>query len=272
MEPDVHIFGLAKLGNSAEEYEDATGSSSEGRRFAIADGATQTSFADRWSQILALEFIMNPPADEPPPVRWNNWLKPLQEAWSMGIPWEKLPWFAVEKAQAGACTTLLALEFIPVNGNHGNGQAPSFWQRWFGAKPEPALRWKAEAVGDTCLFQVRDDRLLESFPLNRPTDFTHSPVLITTDPAQNPRVCEHLQTAAGDCRPGDRFLLMTDALAKWFLARQEAGDKPWRTLAGLTDDQQYKQFVIGEREAGRIENDDTTMMSIGWPVNGEVAE
>ena len=111
MIPDVQTFSMTKLGNSVEEYEDAAACSSEGRRFAIADGATQTSFADRWSQILSLEFILNPPADEPTPQRWINWLQPLQDAWSSGIPWDTLPWFAVEKAQAGACPG----QGIPVN-------------------------------------------------------------------------------------------------------------------------------------------------------------
>ena len=270
MEPDVHIFGVAKLGNDAEEYEDATGSSSEGRRFAIADGATQTSFADRWSQILALEFIMNPPADEPALVRWNNWLQPLQEAWSMGIPWDKLPWFALEKARTGACTTLLALEFVSTQ--NGNGPArPALWRRLLGALPEPAMRWRAEAVGDTCLFQVRGDRLLQSFPLSRPAEFTHSPVLITTNPQQNRLVCEHLKTAAGDCQPGDLFLLLTDALAKWFLGRHVVGEKPWQRMLELRDESSFRQFVVEEREAGRIDNDDTTMMCIRWPREGEVA-
>jgi len=270
MEPDVHIFGVAKLGNSAEEYEDATGSSSEGRRFAIADGATQTSFADRWSQILALEYIMNPPAEEPVPVRWNNWLQPLQEAWSLGVPWEKLPWFALEKARVGACTTLLALEFIP--GANGNGLANrSFWRKILGAPLPPRMRWKAEAVGDSCLFLVRDDRLVRSFPLSRPADFTHSPVLITTDPRQNQLVCQHLKLADGDCQPGDSFLLMTDALAKWFLARHVVGEKPWRRLGELVDDRSFRQFVVEEREAGRIENDDTTLMAIRWREESGVA-
>jgi hypothetical protein len=270
MEPDVHIFGVGKLGNSAEEYEDATGSSSEGRRFAIADGATQTSFADRWSQILALEFIMNPPAEEPLPVRWNNWLEPLQEAWSMGIPWDKLPWFALEKARTGACTTLLALEFIP--GSDANGHSsPSLWHRMLGVPATPAMRWKAEAVGDTCLFLVRADRLMQSFPLTRPAEFTHSPVLITTDPKQNRLVCEHLKTAAGDCQPGDDFLLMTDALAKWFLLRHLVGERPWRRLRELVDEPAFRQFVVEEREAGRMENDDTTLMAIRWPEGNEVA-
>ena len=264
MEPDVQIFGVTKLGNSAEEYEDATGSSSEGRRFAIADGATQPSFADRWSQILALEFIMNPPVDEPAPLRWSNWLQPLQEAWSQGIPWEKLPWFAMEKAQAGACTTLLALEFIAQEKANGHNR-PALWRRLLGLASEPPMRWRAEAVGDSCLFQVRADRLLHSFPLTRPAEFTHSPMLITTNPQQNRLVCEQLQVAAGDCQPGDLFLLMTDALAKWFLSRHLVGEQPWQRLAALADGVAFKQLVVEERECGRLENDDTTLMVIQWP-------
>lgn len=264
MEPDVTIFAMAKDGNSAEEYEDATGSSSEGRRFAIADGATQTSFADRWSQILALEFIMNPPADEPAPARWKNWLQPLQEAWSLGIPWEKLPWFALEKAQAGACTTLLALEFIP-NSIGGEPSKTTFWQRLMGVRNKPGMKWRAEAVGDSCLFHIRHGRLVQSFPLSRPSQFNHSPMLITTNPEQNGLVCNHLKSIAGDCCPGDQFLLMTDALAKWFLGRHVVGEKPWTHLAGLHDDVAFKDFIFAERDAGRIDNDDTTLINICWP-------
>jgi hypothetical protein len=272
MEPDVHIFAMPKGGNSAEEYEDATGSSSEGRRFAIADGATQSSFADRWSQILALEYIMNPPADEPTPARWTNWLQPLQEAWSLGIPWEKLPWFAMEKAQAGACTTLLALEFIPnETGNGSKSARPAFWHRWLGIARHPFMRWRAEAVGDSCLFVVRDNRLVQSFPLGRPAEFNHSPMLITTNPRQNRLVCEHLRTIDGDCRPGDLFLLMTDALAKWFLGRNLVGEEPWHKLLALADNAEFKDYINAERDAGRLENDDTTLMSIRWPDAQEAA-
>lgn len=267
MIPAVQTFGVSKLGNSAEEYEDAVSSSSEGRRFAIADGATQTSFADRWSQILSLEFIMNPPADEPPPYRWVNWLQPLQEAWSAGIPWDSLPWFATEKARAGACTTLLALEFSSVPSTKRVAKQ-TMWQRMIRESPPAAMNWRAEAVGDSCLFHVRHDQLLRSFPIDRPAEFTHSPVLITTNPDQNKMVFKRMKTLNGDCEPGDLFLLMTDALAKWFLERHVAGEKPWQLLRQLDDETLFKQFVIQERDEGRIENDDTTLMIIQWPERG----
>ncbi|HAV61155.1 MAG TPA: hypothetical protein DCY13_02180, partial [Verrucomicrobiales bacterium] len=209
----------------------------------------------------------NPPADEPTPQRWVNWLQPLQEAWSSGIPWDRLPWFATEKARAGACTTLLAVEFFPPNGARTDGR-PSLWRRLLGAPAPPALQWRAEAVGDTCLFQVRGDRLVCSFPLQQPSEFTHHPVLITTNPAQNRIVCERLRTLTGDCQPGDVFLLMTDALAKWFLQRSVIGERPWRTLSGVADEAEFRDFVVHEREEGRMENDDTTLMRVKWPEAG----
>lgn len=269
MEPDVYTFGVSKLGNSVDEYEDAVSSSSEGRRFAIADGATQTSFADRWSQILSLEFIMNPPKEERLPERWMNWLRPLQDAWSSGIPWDTLPWFAAEKARAGACTTLLMLEFKPHSSSGGAPRIP-LWNRLLGIAKPAALSWRAEAVGDSCLFQIRADRLTRSFPLKRPAQFSHSPVLITTDPDQNRLVCEHIKIDQGDCQPGDLFLLMTDALAKWFLQRHVAGERPWQLLRQIRDEMVFKQFVIQQRDEGRIENDDTTLMIIQWPENGDL--
>lgn len=270
MEPVVNVFGIAKLGNAAEEYEDAVSSSSEGRRFAIADGATQTSFADRWSQIVSLEFIMNPPAEEPTVHRWMNWLQPLQEAWSSGIPWDTLPWFAMEKARTGACTTLLALEF---KANEDRARpSPNRWRRLLGVSSPAAMNWRAEAVGDSCLFHVRNDELICSFPLSRPAEFSHSPVLITTNPEHNRLVCDHLKIREGGCESGDVFFLMTDALAKWFLQRNIVGEKPWQLLQQLDDETLFKQFVIEQREAGRIENDDTTLMIIRWPDKEEFTE
>jgi hypothetical protein len=268
MEPDVISFGVSKLGNSAEEYEDAVSSSSEGRRFAIADGATQTSFADRWSQIVSLEFIMNPPGNEPSPLRWTNWLQPLQDAWSSGIPWDTLPWFATEKARAGACTTLLALEFDS-GPDHERDLKPSLWKRMTNLARRGVMNWRAEAVGDSCLFQIRDDRLILSFPMERTTEFSHRPVLITTNPELNPLVLRHMKTRKGTCRAGDLFLLMTDALGKWFLQRHVAGEKPWQLLRELDDELLFKQFVIQQRDEGRIDNDDTTLMIIRWPENGD---
>lgn len=274
MQPRVQVFGIPKLGNRAEEYEDATASTSEGRRFAIADGATQTSFADRWSQILTLEYILNPPAESPTPLeRWGPWLEPLQEAWSAGINWDDLPWFAVEKAREGACTTLLTVEFFdPSDAPVSPPAPPPFWKRLFQTAGRPELLWRAEAVGDSCLFHVRGDRLLLSFPVKKSVDLNHSPPLITTNPRHNEPALGRLLSTRGTCEHGDVFLMMTDALAGWFLREVESGIKPWRVLLALNSEAMFRQFVIEQRDTGRLENDDTTLMTVEWPRAGEAEE
>ncbi|QLQ08320.1 MAG: hypothetical protein HZY76_21570 [Anaerolineae bacterium] len=47
------------------------------------------------------------------------------------------------------------------------------------------------------------------------------------------RVAQALRTVHGQWEDGDQFVLMTDALAAWFLAAHAAGEQPMQTLEGL---------------------------------------
>ena len=38
--------------------------------------------------------------------------------------------------------------------------------------------WKAVSVGDCCLFIIRDDKLIEKFPIEVDSDFDNTPSLI----------------------------------------------------------------------------------------------
>ena len=42
--------------------------------------------------------------------------------------------------------------------------------------------WRAIAVGDSCIFQVRDEQLNASFPITEPGAFGHSPPLVPSKP------------------------------------------------------------------------------------------
>ena len=53
---------LPKDGNGPEEYEDAFRSLPEQGRFAVADGATETSFSGIWAAALVAAFAQAPPA------------------------------------------------------------------------------------------------------------------------------------------------------------------------------------------------------------------
>src|SRR5438067_1583543 len=118
------VFSLPKRGNDASENEDAYAHSIAHGRFAVADGATESSFAALWAQLLVDEFVKpGTPAD------WAGWLPPLQARWAAEIDQQPLPWYAETKVQQGAFATFL------------------------GVVIEPDC-WRAVAVGDSCMFHL----------------------------------------------------------------------------------------------------------------------
>ena len=244
---------LSKAGNGPEEYEDAfrvaypkpIGVSGCGvARVAVSDGASESAFAREWANALTDAFVARPPGlcgltEDSLEV----WLLPAQEAWHSGVPWDRLPWHGEAKARAGAFATLLGLTI---------GAAPDSSGR---------LAWQALAVGDSCLFVVRDDRLWLSFPLEDASQFDNSPALICSNPDNVRDLWEDVSLHSGECAAGDLFILASDALACWFLARSAAGEKPWESLAALKGSG-WDAWVGEQRREGLMRNDDTTLVVI----------
>jgi hypothetical protein len=258
VEPDVQVFWVPKQGNSTEEYEDAYACAHP--LYAIADGATESSFADLWANILVCEFIRQP-------LNYldlraetvSEWLEPIQTHWHQQIHWEKLPWYAEEKARHGAFATLLGIEF------QDRPEAPrSFWGRLFSGFTRPPLRWRALAVGDSCLFHVRNHTLLRPFPLTKSTMFNPRPLLFCSNPGSNSEVCGGVHLLEGEWLPEDLFLLATDALSCWFLKECETGKQPWRTLMALKTQTDFETLVARLRGKEGMKNDDTTLLRIHW--------
>jgi hypothetical protein len=241
---------LSKEGNRPEECEDAfrvvypSGAGAEIVRAAVCDGATESAFAREWAEILADAFV-DQPLDLSGMTEGSlkTWLKRGQEEWHEGIPWDQIPWHGEAKARAGAFATLLGLT---IGADLANPRQP-----W----------WQAVAVGDSCLFVVRNDRLLLSFPLEDAGQFDNNPALVCSNPANSQGLWEGVRLQSGECSPGDRFILASDALAAWFLASYAAGEKPWETLLEL--DASERDGWVGEQRSERLmRNDDTTLVII----------
>jgi hypothetical protein len=66
---------------------------------------------------------------------------------------------------------------------------------------------------------------------------------------------------SGVCENGDVLLLMSDGAASWCLQRFENGDFDTDFLTGK-DDEELRRFFDGERQAGRIRNDDLAIVRI----------
>lgn len=243
----AQAFYLRKAGNRPKEYEDAWACDEEAGRLAIADGASDAFESRLWARALVQAFIRNPPA--PKRKALLRWLEGPIEAWKGGILWDKLPWYAEEKARRGAFATLLGLTFA----------WPRPDRKWgLGC----AVRWRAMTVGDACLFQIRGDEVVVRFPVERVADFGTTPPLLSTRPDYNRRSLEELRSREGDCQPGDLLVLATDAVAAWFLQQVEAGGRPWQRLVALNP-RKFAGLVDRLRQHEAMRNDDVTLI-LAW--------
>ena len=246
-------FWLPKAGNRPEEYEDASRVvypqriGATGRRTAravVSDGASESAFASEWANVLSDAFVSRPPGTcGLTEDSMCDWLALAQEEWRAGIPWDRIPWHGEAKARAGAFATLLGLT-VATRANNSR-----------------RLSWRAVAVGDSCLFLVRDDRLRLSFPLEDAAQFDNNPALVCSNPDNVGELWENVEQSDGECVVGDSFILASDALACWFLARYAEGEKPWRTLLAL-DASGWPDWVEEQRRARLMRNDDTTLTII----------
>jgi hypothetical protein len=236
-------FRLSKRGNSAAEYEDAYAAEPAAGRFAVADGASEASFAGVWARDLVEGFVGATGRS------WRNldWLPGPRQRWAEEVDALALPWYAEDKREQGAFATFLGLAL-------------------FSLRPGEAGRWTALAVGDTCLFHTRGDRFLTSFPLTESTAFDNQPCLLGSRPPVIETVWDQAQ---GRWQPRDRFLLMTDALAQWFLLQTEHGRAPLEGIAQLLNEADpetaFAGWVEERRDKEALRNDDVTLLVIDTP-------
>jgi hypothetical protein len=232
-------FRVPRRGHRVEECEDACAVALEHGRFAIADGAAESAYSGLWARLLVDEFV----AGGPNQPDWPAWIAPLQQRWAEAVRLppggEPLPWYLEDRYNQGAFATFLG---VTVNG----------------------AGWEALAVGDSCLFQMRQGELRLAFPLTQSGQFDNSPWLIGSRTSTEVVPVQHGVRVADDYQLGDYLLLMTDALSRWFLARTEAGKKPWRDLEALLDreDHHFAEWVERLRAAKKLRNDDTTLVVV----------
>ena len=231
-----HAFHLPKEGNTEKEYEDAFAGDPAAGRFAIADGATESAFAGPWAAQLAQGYV-----NQVGP--WATWMPAAREQWRADHANPESPWYAEAKLEEGAYATLLGVRFTARDHKGRCG-------------------WTARAVGDSCLFHIRDQKVYRRFPLRRAKEFTNRPHLICSNRERGYTWREGHRRARGRWRPDDQLLLMTDALAQWFLLAYEAGHKPWKKLQRIEDAADFAAFIARLRGKRKIRNDDVTLLRI----------
>ena len=215
-------------------------------RYAVADGATRSFFPKEWATLLVKHFCEKTGKKTHLSLdkkNWKTWLKPIQKEWykqAANRVRERPVFYLVNSliAEESAASTFVGLEIDKDNG-----------------------KWKAMIMGDSCLFHITDTKF-ESYLLRKSADFTDRPEVFASfakDNLSEPSF-EH-----GQAKPGDTFVLATDAFAKWILENKEAGNKDiLDRLKRIVNDDQFNKLVTSARAEDniRLDNDDVTLMTI----------
>jgi hypothetical protein len=227
---------VAKRGNRPEENEDATAAASDGLRFAVADGATEGWESGPWATHLVAAYIKQPPE----PADFADWLTAVRN-WTPPMSEGEQPWYVAEKQEQGSFATLAGLELR-------RSRRTDEWA------------WRAVAVGDSCLFQVRGGKLELAFPLESAKAFGHRPPLVPSSTAQ----CPQPEWYAGRAKPGDLFLLATDAGAARLFDPEARAVAVEAVLAALAarDSSALAEWC---RTVQEITNDDVSVVAILLP-------
>jgi hypothetical protein len=247
-------MSMPKAGNKDSEYEDAywPKHAVEGAtcaRFAVADGATETSFSGIWAKQLVRAYCVGSFDN----LSDSEWLPKLRQKWWSIVRTKPLPWYAEEKLESGTFAAMVGLTL------------------GYDSAEDERGTWHAEAIGDSCLFQLRGAHLLTSFPLQASQDFTNSPILLSSRLGDDSGV-RAMVSVRGEWQSGDHFYLMTDAAAVWFLRAVEHHEAPWEIIRDLDSERDkpirprsgMRSFrrVEKARRQGLMRNDDVTLYRI----------
>ena len=254
-------FCVPKRGSSYQEYEDAWWVGPDGHgngeinlksvRVAVADGASSSMLAGRWARRLVevfggargaarakSEFIA---AYREAARRWDEEVREyIDDREQRGVP---IQWYEEPGLAKGAYATLLVVDFS----DGRQGYPP---------------RWRAAGIGDSCLFQVRDDTLYSCFPMSNAAEFSYQPPLLPSRTAEDDVVRRNVCLESQDWEPEDSFYIVTDALAAWFLRNWDAGGQPWGPLRDFNIDADFTAWVDQQRDRNEMHNDDTTLVRI----------
>ncbi|SFQ15886.1 hypothetical protein [Amycolatopsis rubida] len=217
----VVTASVAKQGRDNAENEDFAAMNLAAQRFAVADGASDAARPEVWSRLLAQSYV-DGELDA-------TQLDELGDRWHQEVFSADLPWFAIQKLSYGSAATFAGL-----------------------ALSDSAF--DGEAVGDCCLFQLREGAIILAFPLDDPARFTNFPDVLRTHPPAG-RDLDPVHRQHGSWRTGDLFVLASDALAKYLLERPD----PARPLEHLLASPDSFAELVAEFRADGLANDDTTI-------------
>lgn len=243
------VLYMAKDTAYADEYEDAFASNGELGRAAIADGVASSIFSAAWGQILTAALVEQPP-DLTDGAAFGQWLADCRAAWLASIDLPRLGYHQREKLKraGGAFCTLcwVTVTELPQEDSRRKFRALAY------------------ALGDSCLFHIRQGAVLRMFPLQTAAEFDLDPMSLCSIASSRDESLE-FATLDLECEEGDLLLLCTDAISKWMMTELEAGmEVPWSKYAIIVE-ADWMAEIESHRSGRRMRRDDSTLvlLSVG---------
>ncbi len=255
MRPQMSIqwraVSVPKSSHKLEANEDAFAPSVNEREFitdtffqcAVADGATRSVY----SRIFARSLV-DICSGAKKTTTLQNVIQNAREDWNRTIKNYNVNNAVNQVMSDGAYSTILWLQVYTVDTDNGLQN----------------YAWKAQAVGDTCLFHYRKEYPLRILPVCNSIDFTNHPRLIGSVKSQVHSIAEW--EFSGSWEFGDDFFILTDSIAKWMLQEVESGGNPGSILKEILSfkdaNNKFEQWVQGLRVRNKLRDDDTTAVWI----------
>lgn len=201
---------------------------------AISDGATQGFKSEIWAEMLVNNFVQNPEFEiEKFLIDLEKYAQDFSEIEFEPNPNPALRMLEFRKIADGSYATFMGIEVR-----------------------EDTLRYVSS--GDVCGFVKITDGL-QSFPFSNVEELDKDKGFLSTTRLLNHQVKpEQFRSGKLSIKENDKIILMTDAVARLTLRDNNIIDK----ILHLEDFESFKDYIISEWEAKRLEEDDITICVI----------
>lgn len=234
-------YWMPKGGTDDSDWEDGAAYSERTGWFAVADGASTGAHSREWAFTLTSSFVTDRPDV-----------------------------FAVTPSGFAAWLDGVRADFDPHSGQFSESRAPQ-WVQEAGSRRgshatllagRVACGWiDAVAVGDCCLFHLRVDQPLSTFPMTSSQEFGSAPDLVPSRLVSDPRLESTVRHYRAALAARDTVLVASDALAEWMI-RNRHDTRTFDLLAGIGH-QGFRELCTDLRAARQLKNDDVTLLRVG---------
>jgi hypothetical protein len=255
------LFSFAKAGDRPILSEDACVISPDESCFALCDGASGSELPRSWAILLGKQWLKAPLYMRTmiDAKTLSRWLAEPQKYWAYWV--QDIWWREVNTRNRSNRNPLVSRR--AVDRILSKGAASTF----LGLQLDHQnAKWRATAIGDTCLFSIsrtHSPELVPIMPITESTRFNQTPPLLSSKmDSEVEDLPSQIQCRQGTYHSGEYLLMATDALAQWLLIQREQGRLEWQRLLSMRTQEQFASFIEELRKDDMIEEDDMTVVII----------